>query len=122
MKPKMIHVLLTVTTEDTFGDVLLITHNKNRAFHFKDKVNAREPLPNLDYLCLAEFVEAQVISLPLNQLVQNVDMEQGGFLAWFAKTGRSTKLKQHYNTYLGNGGKEAYGFWAMTYYMDFVQK
>lgn len=124
MKTKAIHVLLTVLKgePDTYGDVLLVTSNKNRAFFLKDKVNACEPIPGLNYENLALFDEAQVITLPLNQIVQNVDMDQEGFHKWFAKTGKSTKLKQHYNTYLGNGGTDAYGFWAMSYYQDHVSK
>jgi len=121
MKPKSIHILLTITDENNYGDVLLVTSNKNRAMLLKDSVNAREPIPGLDYLCLAEFNEAQVITLPLNQIIQNVDMDNEGFLKWFAKSGKSTKLKQHYKTYQENGGDLAYGFWAFSYYKDFIK-
>jgi hypothetical protein len=125
MKTKSIHVLVTIISlDETYGDVLLVTSNKNRAMTLRNKIRVREPILGLDYENLAEFEEVEVITLPLNQLVQNVDMEREGFHQWFAKTGRSTKLKLLYNKHLKDEGQNAltYGFWALSYYQTHVSK
>jgi hypothetical protein len=120
---KQIHILVTVLTgdPDTYGDILLVTTNKNRALYLRDMIARREPIPGLNYELLANFDDAQVITMPMGQLTQNVAMDDIGFHSWFAKAGKSSKLKQAYNKYVLKTDPKPYqsfGFWALTYYMD----
>jgi hypothetical protein len=127
-KSNLVHIVVTISScaiedgGDNYGDILMVTLNKKKALDLKNKVKTREPIPGLNYELLQDFDSAEVITLPMNEPVQNVDMDQIGFHSWFAKKGNSSKLKQHYNTYLGNGGTETFGFWVYSYYMDNLTK
>jgi len=125
--PKQVYIVITVDSDvdkDTIADVIMVSTNKRYANALASKINNIEPLPGLNYQFLADFDKATVIQLPMNKRVNNVDpYEENNFHAWFSKAGRSTKLKLLYGKYVRKTeDPKAFGWWALSYYENNIQK